>query len=650
MRSQLSVIVMTCVSFLLATQRSAAQTPTAAPVPSVSQAAPAGPPRVIAMNGTLVNASGEPHAGRTTLTFALFADQQGGTALWTETQTVEADERGRYSVRLGTETPLPVELFQSTEARWLGVRNADGVEPPRVRLLSVPYALKAADAETLGGLPASSYVRTAGTGGGAATSAPTEAGALGDPPTSLSVENSTTPYATALGTGALAVNTISGLLNSALGYQALAANTDGDFNTAVGAQSLFTNTAGINNTAAGFASLYANTTGSGNTSVGNQALGVNTTGNNNTAVGIAMALNSTGNNNTAVGNQSLQNNVTGSFNVALGDRAGFKNSTGSSNVFIANEGNVAESNAIYIGTPGTHTKTILAGNVGIGTSGPLQKLEVANIGSTYVGVVGTFGGNAGVALTNGSGGTALLKSNAADGSFTIDTPNLAEHVRILSDGRVGINTPNPQHVFTATFGNSAYMNFVSLGGNAGQIFTAVGKEAVTRLNAADGSFVWENPNGTERMRITQAGNVGIGTTTPTNPLQMGSGAFVSAGGVWTNASSRTLKHDIADLPAAQALDAVAHLRPVTFAYNAEPNQTHVGFIAEDVPDLVASQDRKSLSAMDIVAVLTKVVQSQQTTIAEQRGTIEDLAARLAKFEAILATLTSGRDVAVDRRK
>jgi hypothetical protein len=43
---------------------------------------------------------------------------------------------------------------------------------------------------------------------------------------------------------------------------------------------------------------------------------------------------------------------------------------------------------------------------------------------------------------------------------------------------------------------------------------------------------------------------------------------------------------------------------------------HVGFIAEDVPDLVATPDRKALSPMDIVALLTKVVQEQQKTIAE----------------------------------
>ena len=40
----------------------------------------------------------------------------------------------------------------------------------------------------------------------------------------------------------------------------------------------------------------------------------------------------------------------------------------------------------------------------------------------------------------------------------------------------------------------------------------------------------------------------------------------------------------------------------------QPTEKRVGFIAEEVPDLVATKDRKGLSPMDIVAVLTKVVQ------------------------------------------
>ena len=115
-----------------------------------------------------------------------------------------------------------------------------------------------------------------------------------------------------------------------------------------------------------------------------------------------------------------------------------------------------------------------------------------------------------------------------------------------------------------------------------------------------------NPNG---------GYVGIGTTSPSFPLQMGSGAYVSSGGVWTNASSREYKQDIKSLTRDEAVETLTALQPVQFRYKTDPKEKHVGFIAEDVPDLVASTDRKGMSAMDVVAVLTKVVQDQQKTIA-----------------------------------
>ena len=56
---------------------------------------------------------------------------------------------------------LPADLFTTAQPRWLGVLPAlDGVtEQARVLLVSMPYALKAADAETLGGKPASAFVQ-----------------------------------------------------------------------------------------------------------------------------------------------------------------------------------------------------------------------------------------------------------------------------------------------------------------------------------------------------------------------------------------------------------------------------------------------------------------------------------------------------------
>jgi len=120
------------------------------------------------------------------------------------------------------------------------------------------------------------------------------------------------------------------------------------------------------------------------------------------------------------------------------------------------------------------------------------------------------------------------------------------------------------------------------------------------------------------------GYVGIGTSSPSYPLQMGSGAYVTSGGVWTNASSREYKKDIKQLTAEKAMDTLTQLKPVEFAYKTDSQEKHVGFIAEDAPDIVATKDRKGMSPMDVVAVLTRVVQEQQKTIAELSKKVAEL--------------------------
>jgi len=122
-----------------------------------------GVPRLVNFSGKAIDDNRKVVSGISGVTFAIYKDQFDGAPLWMETQNVTADSKGSYTVQLGASTPdgLPLELFSSGEARWLGVRINGGQEQPRVLLLSVPYALKAADAQTLGGLPVSAFVLAA---------------------------------------------------------------------------------------------------------------------------------------------------------------------------------------------------------------------------------------------------------------------------------------------------------------------------------------------------------------------------------------------------------------------------------------------------------------------------------------------------------
>jgi len=141
-------------------------------------------PRLVRFSGTASDIKGNPLSGVVGITFALYSGQTDGSPLWMETQNVNADSHGRYAVLLGVTKPegLPPDVFTTEQAHWVGVQVEGQAEQPRVLLLSVPYALKAGDAETIGGLPPSAFVLAAPSPAAAAKTENTAATAAGNAP------------------------------------------------------------------------------------------------------------------------------------------------------------------------------------------------------------------------------------------------------------------------------------------------------------------------------------------------------------------------------------------------------------------------------------------------------------------------------------
>lgn len=114
-------------------------------------------PLLMHYQGVLMDASGNPVNGIRSIQFSIYDVFTGGTALWTETQSVTV-VNGLFNVVLGSVNPLPGDLFYGSE-RYLGIKVANDAEMvPRKRLVSVGYSFKAKDADQLNGRKASDFV------------------------------------------------------------------------------------------------------------------------------------------------------------------------------------------------------------------------------------------------------------------------------------------------------------------------------------------------------------------------------------------------------------------------------------------------------------------------------------------------------------
>ena len=162
-------------------------------VTAYGQSAPANPtvtvPRLIQIAGAFQPVDGQPPSAVEIVTLSVYAEADGGLPVWQERQTVAIEKTtGRFTLLLGASNPagIPAEVFASGDGQWMSLlfERAGEREQARVRIASVPYALKASDAETLGGLPASAYLRAptaAAEGGSRETSTLTSVAATAGP-------------------------------------------------------------------------------------------------------------------------------------------------------------------------------------------------------------------------------------------------------------------------------------------------------------------------------------------------------------------------------------------------------------------------------------------------------------------------------------
>jgi len=441
-------------------------------------------PNLINYQGMLTNDAGDPLNGNYDLSFSIYSQSSGGSALWSETHTAVSVDKGLFNVILGSTTPVSSSLFDDT-TRYLGIAiGADPELSPRARLTSVGYAYRA--------LVADSAVK--------ATSVPT-GGGWTDEGTEVRLETSTDKVG--IGTADPAVKLHIGNVSD---QDALRIGSRGDVFDWTFYQDV-----------AGLGSLRLKD-GGGN---------------------VRMTWQAGGNGNVGIGTTNPESRLTIETADLFGDEARrmIKIIPGNSQGRVYIESSVDYLDFLKTDASGAIQDylTLVAGKLGIGAD-PSYPFHVSKSwNNTYVTCLEN--------LSATGQGLQILTSDTSSGrdALTIFTGGLGGTYKLVvkNNGRVGIGTTSPEaplHVFGVNSGKLAhfaansgtYQGYLYIGSPSGTDWR-IGKDPT---GAASGYFGIANGAGTTQyVTVNTSGDVGIGTTTPSYKLDVE--GYVQAQGYYT---------------------------------------------------------------------------------------------------------------------
>jgi hypothetical protein len=439
--------------------------------------------------------------------------------------------------------------------------------------------------------------------------------------------------------------------NIAVGFRALWRNSDskGIENTAISVNALqsigaSTGSNYSGNVSVGYSSMREVSEGGENVAIGSHAL-AGTTGSflttgieSNTAVGFH-ALELVGNNNkknTALGWEAGKN-VKGSNNINIG--AGIDTGTGNNKINIGN--------LIFAkDATGETTGNIYNGNVGIGTNDPLQKLHIA--GNTYTEGHAWVGDRIGVKVPQG------VRPRAA-----IHILSDSKYVNANKESDIEIETVRPEDKGEEKYGGkgSPTIAFLASRGvyedtGAADFYgdsyrgnkDAQANDVVAHIGFRplyQGSYY--ATSAATFLKVTYLGETKSRFSLDNfEQIHFDSKTKVTTPVGFEQSSDARLKTNI--IPLKYGLPEIMKLKPVNYELKSNPGVEHVGFIAQDVkqviPEIVGGKEGDlekgetlSIAYSEFAPILAKAIQEQQAQIDAQQKLIEQLMARLKELEA-----------------
>jgi hypothetical protein len=411
--------------------------------------------------------------------------------------------------------------------------------------------------------------------------------------------------------------------NSFFGSGAGTSNTTGNGNAFFGDSAGRSNTIGGHNSFFGSGAGALNTTANFNSFFGRDAGGRNTTGDQNAFFGVSTGLdNTTGSRNAFFGRGAGRYNTTGSENSFFGKDAGYYNTTGTDNAFFgesAGRGNsTGSANAMFGASAGSGTSTG-SNNAFFGAAAGSNNTEGSY--NTFVGKDAGLHNTTAYSNSFFGAGSGQNTTTGTDNSFFGDaagTSNTTGHTNVFMGSAAGLsNTIGFGNVFIGTLNgyyNSSGLGNTSIGSYAGSAnttgsfnnFLGYGADAAsTNLSNAtaigaralvsqSNSIVLGSINGINGATATV--NIGIGTTTPADRLDVNGGIRVSTLGLSGTTQlcrnganqlsfcSSSLRYKNQIQPFNSGLALINQLRPVSFNWTAG-GERDLGLVAEEVAEI-----------------------------------------------------------------